>query len=57
MRFASFKKRDGHGWICYCIVKTWRPIYARWNQRFAKADNLAEWVILDEETYQKWTSP
>lgn len=56
MRFASHRRKYGKGWMVFCIVKTWRPIYGRWNERFAQAKNLVEWIILDEEMYQRWIS-
>lgn len=54
MRFISYRRKYIKGWIVFCIVKKWRPIYARWNERFARAENLAEWIILDEETFTRW---
>lgn len=54
MRFLSFRKKYRKGWTIFCLVKTWRPIYATWNARLASADNLAEWIILDEQTFTEW---
>lgn len=54
MRFISFRRKYVKGWMVFCIVKKWRPIYGKWNERFAKADNLAEWCILDEEAFVRW---
>ena len=54
MRFLSLRKKYIKGWMVFCIVKKWRAIYAKWDERFAPADNLAEWIILDEETFVRW---
>lgn len=51
MRFASFRRKDKKGWLCFCIVKTWRPVYTRMNAWFAKEAQLAQWVIVDEDSF------
>ena len=51
MYFVSYRRKYCKGWLCICVVKKWRPIYKRWNEQFAKADNLVEWIILDEEMF------
>lgn len=42
------------GWLCYFVVKTWRPLYRTWNEHFARADRFIELIILDEDTFQRW---
>jgi hypothetical protein len=48
MRIISFRRTSGEGWICLCLVRRWRPIYDRWNVRFAQERQLAQWIIVDE---------
>lgn len=51
MRFASYRRTYGKGWICFCIVKKWRPIYGRLNRLFAQEEGLAQWHIVTEEEF------
>ena len=51
MRFISLRRKHGKGWLCLCIVKRWRPIYVKWNARFAMENNLVRWIIMEEQTF------
>lgn len=51
MRFASYRYAHQKKWLCLCIVKRWRPIYARWNQLLSPGTGLVQWRILTEEEF------
>lgn len=48
MRIVSFRRKSRKGWVVYVLVNKWRPFYDWLNARFARENNLAEWVIVEK---------